>query len=131
MSVLDSLRRQLEKYREMIALVSSQRAVFASMDVDAILGLIERKRAILAEVDALEADLAPMKADWAKVRSSFSADEARAIESTLDETQQVLRELVRQEDEGRALLDRRREEKAAVLDQMMSRSRARGAYGSR
>ena len=131
MSVLDSLRRQLEKYREMIAVVSSQRAVFASMDVDAILGLIERKRAILAEVDALEADLAPMKADWAKVRSSFSADEARAIESTLDETQQVLRELVRQEDEGRALLDRRREEKAAVLDQLMSRSRARGAYGSR
>ena len=131
MSVLDSLRRQLEKYREMIAVVSSQRAVFASMDVDAILGLIERKRAILAEVDALEADLAPMKADWAKVRSSFSADEARAIESTLDETQQVLRELVRQEDEGRALLDRRREQKTALLNEMMTKSRARGAYGSR
>ena len=131
MSVLDSLRRQLEKYREMIAVVASQRSVFASMDVDAILGLIERKRAILAEVDALEADLAPMKADWAKVRSSFSADEARAIESTLDETQQVLRELVRQEDEGRALLDRRREQKTALLNEMMTKSRARGAYGSR
>ena len=131
MSVLDSLRRQLEKYREMIAVVASQRAVFASMDVDAILGLIERKRAILAEVDALEAGLAPLKADWAKVRATFSADEARAIESTLDETQQVLRELVRLEDEGRALLDRRRQEKAAALDQMLSRSRARGAYGGR
>jgi hypothetical protein len=131
MTVLESLRRQLEKYREMTAVVASQRAVFASMDVDAILGLIERKRAILAEVDALEAGLAPLKADWAKVRSTFSADEARAIESTLDETQQVLRELVRLEDEGRALLDRRRQEKTAVLDQLMSRSRARGAYGGR
>jgi hypothetical protein len=131
MSVLESLRRQLEKYRQMIAVVASQRAVFASMDVDAILSLIEQKRAILAEVDAMEADLAPMKADWAKLRGTFSADEARAIESTLDETQQVLRELVRLEDEGRALLDRRRQEKAAVLDQMMSRSRARGAYGAR
>ena len=50
MSVLDRLRRQLEKYREMIAVVGAQRTVFASMDVDAILGLIERKRAILAEV---------------------------------------------------------------------------------
>ena len=131
MTVLESLRRQLEKYREMIAVVASQRAVFASMDVDAILGLIERKRAILAEVDALEAGLAPLKADWAKVRSTFSGDEARAIESTLDETQQVLRELVRLEDEGRALLDRRRQEKTAVLDQLMSQSRARGAYGGR
>ncbi|HVE40005.1 MAG TPA: hypothetical protein VNM14_08975 [Planctomycetota bacterium] len=131
MTVLDSLRRQLEKYREMVALVASQREVFASMDVDAILGLIERKRAILAEVDALEANLAPMKAQWAKVRSTFTPDDARAIEATLDETQQVLRELVRLEDEGRALLDKRREEKTAALDQMLSRSRARGAYGAR
>jgi len=131
MTVLDRLRRQLEKYREMIAVVAAQRAVFASMDVDAILGLIERKRAILAEVDALEAELAPMKADWANVRSTFSAEEALAIESTLDETQQVLRELVRLEDEGRALLEKRREEKTAALDQMMNRSRARGAYGAR
>jgi hypothetical protein len=131
MSVLESLRRQLEKYREMIAVVGSQREVFASMDVDAILGLIERKRAILAEVDALEVGLASMKADWTRVRSTFPADEIRAIEATLDETQQVLRELVRLEDEGRALLDRRREEKAAVLDQLMSKSRARGAYGAR
>ena len=131
MNVLGSLQRQLEKYREMIGLVASQRAVFASMDVDAILGLIERKRSILAEVDALEAELAPMKSDWAKVRSTFSADEARAIESTLDETQGVLRELVRLEDEGRALLEKRREQKAVVLEQMMNRSRARGAYGAR
>jgi hypothetical protein len=131
MSVLESLRRQLDKYREMVAVVASQRAVFASMDVDAILGLIERKRAILAAVDVLEADLAPMKADWARVRSTFSPAEARAIESTLDETQQVLRELVRLEDEGRALLDRRREQKTAQLNEVLSKSRARGAYGAR
>jgi hypothetical protein len=131
MTILDRLRRQLEKYREMIAVVAAQRAVFASMDVDAILGLIERKRAILAEVDALETELAPMKADWTKVRSSFSAGEALEIESTLDETQQVLKELVHLEDEGRALLEKRREEKTVALEQMMSRTRARGAYGAR
>jgi flagellar biosynthesis/type III secretory pathway chaperone len=131
MTVLDRLRRQLEKYREMVGVVSAQRAVFASMDVDAILGLIERKRAILAEVDVLEAELAPVKADWARVRATFQAEDARAIEATLDETQQVLRELVRLEDEGRALLERRREENTVALDQLMSRSRARGAYGSR
>jgi hypothetical protein len=131
MTVLDRLRRQLEKYREMIGVVSTQRAVFASMDVDAILGLVERKRAILAEVDVLEAELAPVKADWARVRRTFAAEEARAIEATLDETQQVLGELVRLEDEGRALLEKRRVENTVALDQLMSRSRARGAYGSR
>jgi hypothetical protein len=35
------------------------------------------------------------------------------------------------EDEGRALLDQRREEKTEALDGLLNKSRARGAYGSR
>jgi hypothetical protein len=129
--VLDRLQKQHGKYREMADIVSSQRSVFASLDVDAILGLIERKRAILADIERLEAELAPAKADWAKVRSSFSAEESRQIQTTLDNTQQVLRELVRLEDEGRALLRTRGEKSSdAVQDQMQNR-RARGAYGAR
>jgi hypothetical protein len=129
--VLDRLKKQQEKYLEMISVVTSQRSVFASMDVDAILALIERKRAILADVDGIEAELAPLKADWAAVRSAFTADEAREIQSTLDGTQQVLQELVGLEDEGRALLEKRREAKSASLDALMNRNKARGAYGAR
>lgn len=130
-AVLDRLRRQQEKYREMIAVVASQRSVFASLDVDAILALIERKRAILADVDRLEAELAPFKADWAAVRKAFSPEEARAVQETLDGTQQVLQELVRHEDEGRSLLAQRNAAKSETLDHLMQKSRARGAYGAR
>jgi hypothetical protein len=129
--VLDRLRREQEKYREMSAIVAAQQSVFASMDVDAILGMIERKRAILAEVDGLEAELAPLKADWANIRSAFTAEEAGEVQSTLKETQQVLQDLVRFEDEGRALLEQRREAKSESLDQLMKKSQARGAYGAR
>jgi hypothetical protein len=129
--VLDRLRRQQERYREMVAVVASQRSVFASLDVDAILALIERKRVILAEVDRLEKELAPAKADWAAVRAAFSPDEARAVQELLDGTQQVLQELVRYEDEGRALLQQRSAAKSETLDELMQKSRARGAYGAR
>ena len=129
--VLDRLRRQLAKYREMAGIVAAQGSVFASMDVDGILGMIERKRAILAEVGALEAELAPMKAEWAKVRCALTPEESRAVETTLEETQQVLKELVRLEDEGRALLETRHEANAGALDHLMKKSRARGAYGAR
>jgi len=118
--ILDRLRRQQQKYREMVALSA------ASKDVDALLSLIERKRAILAEVDALEAELAPLKADWAKTRATFTSDEAREVRETLDATQQVLRELVKVEDQGRAVIEQRQ-----ALDQMVKQSQARGAYGAR
>lgn len=118
--VLDRLRRQQDKYREMIALTAS------SKDVDSLLAVIERKRSILAEVDALEAELAPLKADWAAIRAAFTPDETRAVRETLDATQQVLRELVKVEDEGRAHLENRQ-----ALDSLMKQSRARGAYGAK
>jgi hypothetical protein len=118
--VLDRLRRQQEKYREMVALAAS------SHDADALFALIERKRTILAEVDALEAELAPLKADWAKTRAGFTPEEAREVRETLDATHQVLRELVRAEDEGRATFEKRQ-----ALDSLMKQSRARGAYGAR
>ena len=129
--VLERLRLQQEKYREMVAVVAAQRSVFASLDVDAILALIERKRAILADVDRLEAELAPIKASWATVRAAFSAEEARAVQEMLDGTQQVLQDLVRYEDEGRAMLQQRSPAKSETLDQLMQKSRARGAYGGR
>ena len=129
--VLDRLRLQQGKYREMADIVSTQRSVFASIDVDAILGLIERKRAILADIERLEVELAPLKADWANVRRSFTPEESRAIQATLDGTQQVLQELVRLEDEGRALLQTRREATSETLNGLMQNRRGRGAYGAR
>lgn len=129
--VLDRLRRQHGKYREMAEIVASQRQLFSSRDVDGILGLIERKRAILADIERLEEELAPAKADWAKVRASFSPEESRAIQETLDGTRQVLQDLVRLEDEGRALLQTRSESGAGALDDLMRSRQARGAYGSR
>jgi hypothetical protein len=130
-AVLARLRLQQSKYREMVAIVTSQRSVFASLDVDGILGLIEQKRRLLTEIDGIEAELAPLKSDWAGVRSGFSAEEALALEATLDGTKQVLDELVRLEDEGRALLDKRRAEKTEALEGLLNKTRARGAYGAR
>ena len=129
--VLDRLRLQQEKYRGMVALVAGQRETFSSLDVDGLLGLIEHKRRLLAEIDAIEAELAPLKGDWPRVRAGFTPEEVRDLEATLDETKKVLEELVRLEDEGRSLLEKRREEKSEALEGLLRKSRARGAYGAR
>jgi hypothetical protein len=130
-AVLERLRLQQAKYRQMVALVRAQREVFASMDVDGLLGLIEQKRRLLSEIDAVEAQLAPQKGDWLRVRAGFTPEEVRELEATLDGTKTVLEELVGLEDEGRALLEKRREEKSEALEGLLRKSRARGAYGGR
>ena len=129
--ILRHLKVQESKYREMVALVANQRQLFASMDVDGILSLVEQKRRLLSEIDAVEAELAPLKGNWARVRAEFTADEEVALDAVLSGIQQVLGELMKHEDEGRALLDQRREEKSEALDGLLNRNRARGAYGAR
>lgn len=129
--ILRHLKIQETKYREMVALVTNQRQLFASMDVDGILSLVENKRRLLSEIDAVEAELAPLKGNWARVRAEFTPDEERALDVVLASIQQVLGELMKYEDEGRALLNQRREEKAEALDSLLTRNRARGAYGAR
>jgi hypothetical protein len=129
--VLDRLRLQQEKYRGMVALVSAERPALSSLDVDGVLRLIERKRALLSEIDAIEAELAPIKGDWARIRAGFTPEESRELEATLDGTKRVLEELVGLEDESRALLEKRREEKSEALGGLLRMNRARGAYGAR
>ena len=129
--VLDRLRLRREKYQGIVALVAAQRPAFSSLDVDGILGLIEQKRKLLSEIDAIEAELAPVKGDWPRIRAGFSLEQARELEATLDGTKKVIQELVALEDESRALLERRREEKEGALEGLLRKSRARGAYGAR
>jgi hypothetical protein len=129
--VLDRLRLQQEKYRGMVALAAAQRPAFSSMDVDGILGLIEQKRKLLSEIDAIEAELAPIRGEWTRIRAAFSPDEARELEATLDGTKKVIQELVALEDESRSFLEKRREEKSEALEGLLRKSRARGAYGAR
>jgi hypothetical protein len=129
-AVLERLRLQQATYRQMVALVTAQRAVFAALEVDSILGLIEQKRKLLSEIDAVESELAPFKKDWPRVRAGFTPEEARELEATLDGTKTVLEELVALEDEGRKLLEKRREGKSEALEGLLSKSRARGAYGA-
>src|SRR5262249_28191641 len=79
--MLDRLRHQQDTYRRMIGLVSAQREVFASLDVDGILGLIEQKRTLLSEIDRIEAELAPLKRNWSRLRSEFTREETGVLQA--------------------------------------------------
>ena len=126
--LLDGLRRQRTKYLEMAAVASDQQQALASSDMDRLLAVVERKRALLAEIAALEKDVAPLRARWDELKAAAEAGLAKEIEDTVLSTRDVLQALVKQEDEGRAALERQRQVSADELKDLMRRKQARAAY---
>jgi flagellar biosynthesis/type III secretory pathway chaperone len=127
--LLEGLRRQREKYLEIAQVSGEQNRLVAAGDVDAILALVERKRALLAEVEAVDRELAPVRGRWEELRATLDPATRAEIESAVEETKRILQDLVRAEDEGRAALEARRQTTADELKDLMKKKRARGAYG--
>ena len=126
---LDGLRRQRAKYAEMAGVAADQRRALEASDMDALLRVVERKRALLAEIGAIDRDVAPFRAGWDTLKGSVDAAAVREIEAEVAAIRDMLKDLVRQEDEGRAALEKRRETATVDLQALLAKSKARGAYG--
>ena len=125
-----ALREQKEKYREMVGLVEGQTALMASGEPDALMGLVERKQALMGEIEVLEKDLAPVRAKWPELRTRLDAGAIGDVETAVGETRSVLQRLVTLEEEGQALLMQRRSTAEDRIKDLMTKKKARGAYGA-
>jgi hypothetical protein len=126
---LDGLRRQRAKYAEMAAVAADQRRALEASDMDGLLRIVERKRTLLADIAAIDRDVAPFRARWDTLKASVDAAAARDIELEVSSMRDMLKDLVRQEDEGRVALEKQRETSAVDLQALLAKAKARGAYG--
>lgn len=127
---LRDLQLQRGKYREMIAAAAEQKGLLERNDLDALPAFVERKRTLMAGIEELEARLAPVKARWAELKAAgLDPGTVRSVEETVGELRGLLAELVRMEDEGRALLQGQRDRANEELQELLRRKRALGAYG--
>lgn len=126
---LELLRRREEKYSEMVAAAEGQKKFLASSDLDGLMALVARKQALMAEIGELEKEIAPVKERWPEVRAGLDPETVRRVEEAVGRTRKVLETLVRLEDEGRALMKDRRASTLEDLKGLMTKKKARGAYG--
>ena len=126
---LDGLKRQHAKYREMVAVAEEQLAVVASSDVDALLRLLDRKRGIMSEIEAIEKEIAEVKVQWPEIRAGLDADLIRRVETAVAETRDVLEQLVQLEEQGKAAMERRKDVTADELKGLWQKKKMRDAYG--
>ena len=123
---LDGLRRQRAKYLEMAAVAVEQRRALEASDMDGLLRVVERKRALLGEIALIDRDVAPFREGWDTLKAGADAAAAKAVEELVTSIRETLKDLVRQEDEGRAALEGMR--RPPDVD-ALAKARARGAYG--
>ena len=116
---LDGLRRREDAYRRMLQASGEKAGALASGDVDALLSLASRQRALLEEIEGIEKGLAPDRERWPQLKASLDPGTVREVEETVDRTRRALETLVRMEDGGRP----------AEAPPLLARRRARGAYG--
>ena len=127
---LDGLRKQRDRYRAMVAVVDEQKGLLASSDLDALMALVERKRSLMGKIEVAEKDLAVTKERWPELRGDLDAATVRDVEGTVAETRRILQDLLKLEDEGRSLMEKQRDTVAQELKGLMTKKKARGAYGA-
>ncbi len=126
---LEALRLQHGKYRDMVAVAEEQRRLLEASDFDGLVALVDRKRSLMGDIEALEREISGVRAKWPELRGGLDPAARREIEEAVEQTREVLQSLVRLEDEGRALMERRRDSTAEELKGLLRKKQARGAYG--
>lgn len=126
--LVSGLRRELEIYEGLAALVREQAEIIRRSDGTALARLAEAKQEKLREVDGVEAELRPLKAAWAGRKASAPPEVAREVETALDRLETVLGDLVRMEEESVAILRSQREDTSAAIRAIEAGRRLHDAY---
>lgn len=129
--LIDGLRRQREKYGEVAAVAERQRALLDANDLDGLLRLIERKRALMEEIDAIKREMAGLPERWAELRGRLPADEVRKVEEVVEETRLLLERILKIEEADRQRIEQGREGRGEELRKLHQQRKLRDAYGQK
>ncbi len=123
-----NLRARRAWYERLAELAREQLAVIAG-DGAGLAELVDRKRAVMAELERLAQAAPGMREEWEAIRGGLSAGEAAPVEAELEATAKVLEAVMKSEEEARKLAEGAR---ATVSEEMKTASesrRAAAAYG--
>ena len=126
--LLNALQQQQERYDTMVAVMEEQKSLLGARDVDALMVLVDRKRALLSEIDELEKQVVEVRGGWEETRETLGETSRRRVEEAIERKRVVLERLVNLENEGLELMQQRRSAAADELKALVKKKRARTAY---
>ncbi len=77
--LLSALQQQQERYDQMVSVMEDQKSLLGASDVDALMVLVDRKRALLSEIDELEKQVIEVRGDWEETRERLDEASRRRV----------------------------------------------------
>jgi hypothetical protein len=122
------LGQQRELYLRLHDLSDRQRALIASDSPDLLLSILRDRQTLVAALVRLNEELAPYRRDWEAVQATLSDDTRQQAGQLLEEINDLLRNILRVDQEDGALLSARKQAVAQSLSEVTGGRTANAAY---
>lgn len=122
------LGQQRELYLRLRDLSDRQRALIASDSPDLLLSILRDRQTLVAALVRLNEQLTPYRRDWEAVQATLSDDVRQQAAQLLEEINDLLRNILRVDQEDGALLSARKQAVAQSLSEVSGGRTANAAY---
>lgn len=122
------LGQQRELYLQLRDLSDRQRALIASDSPDLLLSILRDRQTLVAALVRLNEQLTPYRRDWEAVQATLSDDVRQQAAQLLEEINDLLRNILRVDQEDGALLSARKQAVAQSLSEVSGGRTANAAY---
>lgn len=134
-SSISALCKELECYRRLLKLSDRQRDVIHQNQTDELMAILEHRSAILSELSSLQAEVAPLRRNWAELSSKMEEEVRQNVQSMLAETRLLLEQITAADQDDVMILQQRKlnvgkQLHATTNARVINRKFAAAAYGN-
>jgi hypothetical protein len=127
---LASLEQQVDCYRRLAKLAQLQHVHVEQNRTDALLDVLQNRRAMLDEIHRLEQSIGPAKQRWGEYLGSISGADRSRVESLMNETRDLLEQITAADQNDVLVLQQRKLNLGRQINQAKAARSVNRNYGT-
>jgi hypothetical protein len=129
-ATIESLERQVDCYRRLAKLAQLQHVHVEQNRTDALLDVLQSRRATLDEIHRLEQTIGPAKQRWGEYLGSISGQDRSRVEALMNETRALLEEITTADRNDVLVLQQRKLNLGHQINQAKAARSVNRTYGT-
>lgn len=127
---IELLIQQKTLYGKLKSLSDQQRKLVQEQDAVQLLGVLGARKVLVEQLTQLGQQIAPIRQQWQELQSNLQTDQRDQINQLIDDTQEMLSDIITADEQDRQELAAARDTKGTELGQFTQNTSARNAYAA-